>query len=252
MKTRHVAIGAGTARVAEAQMRRWMYDAKALEQLASRQETAELPEQIHPYLTVSRELGAGGGEIALQASEQLGWELLNQDLLSNMADQYDVPRTMLEFVDESTSNWLLEVFGKWLGGKIMTQSEYVVRLGHVILMAAQHTSSVFVGRGAQFMLPRDRGIRIQIVAPMEQRIARLRSRRALTRVEAEKLIAHTDQGRHDFIDTYFHHDVSDPHLYDLVINREDLSMEESVDLIVQVCRQRLACLTARSTVVENA
>ena len=184
--------------------------------------------------------GQGGGAVARRIGEILGWDVLHRELLDHMAEKYNLRRDMLGMIDETTSNWIIEVFGKWLDPRIVTQSEYIVHLGQLVLLAAQHDSTVFVGRGAQFFLPRERGIAVYLVAPLAMRIQNIREEHDCSDAEARRYIRDTDKGRHDLIKSYFNHNMGDPHLYDLVINRARLSVEDTAELIAQQCRKRFA------------
>ena len=75
--------------------------------------------------------------------------------------------------------------------------QYIVHLGQLVLLAAQHSSKVFVGRGAQFFLPVDRGFSVYLVAPMAMRIQRIREVRNCSESEARRYIRNTDQARQD-------------------------------------------------------
>jgi cytidylate kinase len=90
----------------------------------------------------------------------------------------------------------------------------------------------YVGRGAQFVLPRERGLRVRIVAPLDYRVQQIMERRHLSFEEARDYVAKTDAGRQDFVRQYFHHDVPDPHLFDFVVNVEKLGPERAAHLIV--------------------
>jgi cytidylate kinase len=220
-------------------MRRWSLALEVENRVAHDQAVAELPERIHPYVFVSREAGAGGSEVGRRVGMELGWQVVDREMLDQIAEQHKLPVDMLRHVDETTSNWILEVFGKWIDRRLVTQSEYVVHLGHMVLLAARHANTVFVGRGAQFLLPRDKGVVVRIIAPVGQRVARIMEQRHLTREQAEKHVKEADQGRRDFVQRYFHHNVADPHLYDLVINLQYLTLDEAVEVIVGHARRRL-------------
>jgi cytidylate kinase len=223
---------------AEHQMRQWALGLEVKERIAQEEAVSRLPERIHPYVAISRDAGAGASEVARRVGQRLNWEVLDRELLSNMAEQHNLQKGLLEFVDETTTSWLLEVFGKWLSEKMVTQSEYVTRLGEFVLMAAQHASTIFVGRGAQFLLPRERGVVIQIIAPWDRRVERIMNRLGISRDKAIRHLYTTDQARRDFVKRYFHHDVTDAHLYDLVLNLEHLAIDDAVDLIVGQCQRR--------------
>jgi len=226
------------AQIAEQQMRQWSLGQEVRERIEKEPTADELPAGIHPYVSVSRECGAAGAEVADLVGEQLDWTVLDKELLELMADKCQLRRDMLDFVDETAGNWLLEVFGKWINQRVVTQSEYIVHLGEMVLMAAQHASTVFVGRGSQFLLPREKGLAVYIIAPLEMRIERIMQEQKCSRGDAKRFVKETDNGRSEFIQNYFQHDVDDARQYDLVINREQLDLDQTAALIVDQCRQR--------------
>jgi cytidylate kinase len=230
-KTFHHGLTVGKA--AELEMRKWALGLQVQDQLKKRSPPEELPSQIHPYLALSREVGAGGSELAGMLGEKLGWEVLDRQLLDYMANHFNLPGDMLEHVDETTSNWLVEVFGRWMDAQVVTQAQFVVHLGQIALMAARHASTIFVGRGVQFILPRDRGLAVRVIGPREKRVKRIMEVRQLTRTQAKQYIDQHDRGRRDFVKKYFRHDVGEAHIYDLVINSENIPMDSVVDLVAE-------------------
>jgi cytidylate kinase len=230
--------GRAASKSAERQMRQWAIGLEVKERVEHEQAVRQLPNQVCPYIAVSRDTGAGAGEVAKRVAERLNWDLLNRDVLDQMAQKFDLEKTMLKAVDETTTSWILEAFGKWIDQRVVTNSEYTKRLGEVLLMAARHRSTVFVGRGAQFFLPRERGLAVQIVAPFDLRTQRVMQRDDLTLDAAQKYLRKRDRERRDFVRENFDRDVSDPHLYDLVINLAHLDPDYAVDLIVLTCQKR--------------
>ena len=189
-------------------------------------------------MTISRQAGVNASELAGAIASKCGWNALDRELLDYLAEQDHLSRLALEFVDERTVSWFHEVCGKWLEEHLVSQAEYVSRLGRLVLLAAQHESVVFVGRGVQFMLPRDRGFAVRIIAPLKQRVQVVMQRNQCTKAEAERLIIETDENRSNFIQRYFHKDVADPLLYDLVINLEYFPRDEAVELIATEAKRR--------------
>ena len=226
--------------VAEQRMREWTIHLDAQRRRAEQVSSSGIGVEIQPYVAISREAGAGGATIAHRVGELLGWEVLHREILDHMAEKYKLRRDMLGMIDEKTSNWIIEIFGKWLDPKLVTQSEYIVHLGQIVLLAAQHASTVFVGRGAQFFLPSDRGFSVYIVAPIPERIRSLRKVRDCSEAEAKRYIRETDKGRQDLIKTHFNKEIRDPHLYDLVINRAHTSIDEAAELIAGQCSNRFS------------
>jgi cytidylate kinase len=230
----------GMTRIAERRMREWALRLEQQRQRHPEPATAPLVQEIHPCLTISREAGAGGGELARRLGELLHKDVLDAEILDHMARRHSIPRDMLEFVDERTTNWMLEVFGKWLAPRVVTQSQYVVHLGQVVLLAAQSAATVFVGRGAQFVLPADKTLRVYLVSPLASRVAHVQKTRQFSETEAKGYIRETDEGRRHLVKRYFNREIGDPHLYDLVLNRAHISLDAAADLIAREWRRRFA------------
>lgn len=228
------------SRLAEQRVQEWALHADAERRRAKEESTRVSPGYIHPYVSISREAGAGGSALAQRVGELLQWEVLNREILDQMAEKFKLPRATLGAVDQSTWNWMVEVFGKWLDPRLVTRSEYIVHLGQIVLLAAKHSSKIFVGRGAHYFLPADRGVSVLLVAPLAMRIARIREVHECTEAEARRYIRTTDQIRRDLIKVHFNHDIADPHLYDIVINRTRTSVEAAARLVVSLCHQRFA------------
>lgn len=229
-------------RAAEREMRRWALRLESQQRLAKQSKSSDLPQLIHPYLAISRECGAGGSELAQRVADESGWKLLDRELLDYIADRYHVGRAMLEFVDEKVVCWIHEIFGKWFDQQVLTQSEYVHRLGKTVFLAAQHGNTIFVGRGVQFLLPRDQGLAVRLIAPRKQRVERIMMLQDLSRKEAERFIDEADEGRAQYVRRYFLHDVADPLLYDLVINTSHMTLAVASELVVRECERRFGTM----------
>ncbi len=215
---------------AERQMQQWLRTQKCQDAAAPAPGSGKLA-GIGPYLTISREAGAGGSRIARLVGEAIGWEVLDRKLLECVAERYHTSPAVLELVDETTTSWITEMFGNWLDPATVSQMQYVCRLSRVILMAARAGKVVFVGRGAQFILPRERGLRVRIVAPQKYRVQQIMERRHLSFEEAREYVVKTDADRQECARQYYHHDITDPHLFDLVVNVEKLGPQRTAHLI---------------------
>ena len=83
---------------------------------------------------------------------------------------------MLDLVDETESNWVYDVLGTWMDRQIIPHEKYVVQVGRMIHTLARAGKAVFVGRGAQFLLPRSKTFAVRIVASEAFRAQRVRQR----------------------------------------------------------------------------
>jgi cytidylate kinase len=185
-----------------------------------------------PCLFVSRETGAGGSEIARVVAERLGWELLDKEILDHLNAHYGTPATILNVVDEKKVNWLADIFNGWIVGHGFSQLAYVHRLHRLFEAVARQGNVVIVGRGARFILPRSAGFSVRLIAPFDYRVRQVVLRQGLSTNDARAYVKESDRQRTAFLEGYFHHDVSDPHIHDLVVNVERLGIESALTLIV--------------------
>jgi cytidylate kinase len=217
---------------AERRMHAWVM-AEQIENRAVRQRSDALPTaRVLEFVAISREAGAGGGEIGLCAGQRLGWHVYDRNLLDQVANQFHVSRTMLDLVDETRSNWVYDVLGTWMDRKIVPHEKYVAYLSRVLLAAAQQGNAVFIGRGAQFLLPRQKLLAVRIVASEKHRIQQIIDRTGTSEAVAKRCMQEIDEGRREFVDRFFHHDIADSHHYDLVINVDRCGPEGAVRQIV--------------------
>jgi len=195
-------------------------------------------EKYGPYMTISRQTGSGGAEIARLLGERLGWSVLDRELVEDLAKRLRLSPQLLALVDETDSGWFRDTILNLLNSRLVLQDSYVTMLGKVILLAAFDGRVVIVGRGAHLILPAEHGVRIRVVAPRDARVARLRETDGLDVVAAEKKIDNVDHSRAEFIRRHFHTTTDDPHNYDLVIDASMFGVQGSVDVICKALEVR--------------
>lgn len=211
----------------------------------------EIADRLHParfdqphkalghYLTVSRQAGAGGEEIAQLVGDRLGWEVLDRGLVEQIAARYHLSLAALEMVDETGSNWASSFFTAWLDPKIIPHEKYLAYAHRVVTAAARRGNVVVVGRGATFLLPRERGLAVRIVASERYRLAHVMRKHGIGEHQARQYIEGLERGRNEFVHQFFRRDIADPANYDLVIAVDRFGPEAAADAIVAAWR--LAC-----------
>ncbi len=170
---------------ARARLERWLTSPGLRRHLEKSLDTGRRPARTGPYIAISREAGSGGLPIARLVAEQLGWDVLDKEILDFMAERFGVPRGMLEFVDETKANWVHDVLSSWFDTKVVSHEKFVVYLERLVFLASMYGHVVFVGRGAQYILPRTSGISVRLVAPLEWRIQRRMDRHDMSRNQAQ-------------------------------------------------------------------
>jgi cytidylate kinase len=209
---------------AERHMRSWAHKGENEAHIAS-SHPGHAGRKTRIYLAISRQSGSGGSEVGQLVGKKLDWPVFDKNLLDRMAERFHESRRILDLVDETRSNWVYDVLGTWMDHKIVPHQKFVAQLRRVILAtAAEYQHAVFVGRGAQFILPRREVIAVRIVAPESYRVERIMHERGLNAIEAKRFVLETDRERREFIRQYFHRDINDLSLYDQVINIEETGL----------------------------
>ncbi len=217
---------------AERQMQAWSRTQEIADRTVRVDEGAAAAGELGDFITISREAGAGGGRVAELVGKKLGWEVLDKSLLDRVANRCRLPRESLAPVDETSHNWAYDVLGPWLDSKVVSQDKYVTHLKSILTAAARRGNVVLVGRGAQFVMPRDRGLAVRIIASDKFRVRRIMERENTDARQARQIMKETDHGRCQFAQFFFHHDIADPHLYDMVLNVERLGLDRVAEQIV--------------------
>jgi hypothetical protein len=191
-----------------------------------------------PYVTMARQHGAGGAELASRVGAALGWPVLDHEVVDLIAAHLHVNPSMVELLEEDAASWVSDVLGEFMPNTVITRDTYTHELRRVIQLLAMHGEVVLLRRGAHLFLPHGHGLAVRVVATLEDRIARVRARDGLDEEHAREEIEKTDRARAYFISHTFDRDVSDPLLYDLVVNTSWSPLEELADVIADACTRR--------------
>jgi cytidylate kinase len=180
-------------------------------------------------ITVEREYGCGGGEIAQKAANQLGWKLWDQLLTEEIARLANCPKSVVEVREERNDPLYYRLFKSFLRGSYegsinapklnLVDSETILRITRrVVEHAAERGNCVIVGRGSQqFLKSRPDTLRVFLYAPREDKVRRLLAR-GKSEKEAEELVDTVDRERADFIQKYFKVEWPDRSIYHSMIN----------------------------------
>ena len=180
-------------------------------------------------ITIEREYGCGGGEIAQLVAKRLGWKLWDQSLTEEIARLAKCPKAVVENREERPDPLYYRLFKSFLRGSYegsinapklnLVDSETIMTTTRrVVEHAAKRGNVVIVGRGSQqFLKDRPDALRIFLFAPRENKIRRLMTR-GKTKNEAQELIDTVDRERADFIKKYFNVEWPDRAIYHAMIN----------------------------------
>jgi cytidylate kinase len=195
-------------------------------------------------ITVEREYGCGGGEIAQQVAAQLGWKLWDQNLTEEIARLARCPKTVVENREERDDPLYYRLFKSFLRGSFegsinahklnLVDSESIMRITRrVVEHAAEKGECVIVGRGSQHFLANNPDtLRVFLYAPSDLKVRRLIAR-GKPQKEAQELVATVDRERADYIEKYFHVEWPNRAIYHAMMNTapgDDAVVQAILDL----------------------
>jgi cytidylate kinase len=185
-----------------------------------------------PIITVSREPGSGGTEIASKLSAKLKMDLISGQISQQIAESVQMSERVIRSLDEKEitkrDDWLTSLFET----RHLWPDQFLFHLTKVIGTVGRHGNAVILGRGAQYVLPPEKTFRIRLIGPLDIRIQRIMNAKACSRREAEQYAITTESDRRAFIQKYFNADVTNPYDYDLFINMGKIPIDGAVDTIV--------------------
>jgi cytidylate kinase len=198
----------------------------------------EGPAGAHPLITVSREHGSVGSAVAASLADRFGYTLLNRDVIDRMCQSTGYSRQLLEALDDRSRSQMATWFDSMVGGLYFDSTDYVRALFTTLYSIARLGGVVVVGRGANFIIGRDRGFHIRVVAPREDRIRAIAERKGVSLRDAAHEVAVRDHERSEFVRRMFHRSADDPLAYDLVINAAGASPRALAEWLAVAARQK--------------
>jgi CMP/dCMP kinase len=220
-------------------------------------------------ITISRQFGSGGDEIANRVCEVLGYQQFDKRQIIQAAAEAGLSEN--EVVDYSEENHKVRTFLDRLFNRSIPLAQ--VRVWHetsggvraaeevrlsedVVLSLVQKSirsayrmgNFVIVGRGGQVILRNYREVvHVRIVAAEEDRIQivkeQIKQQRQdfgadiEARRQAQDLITERDAASHDYIRRFYDAEWDDPQLYHLVINTSKVGVEQAVALITRLAQE---------------
>lgn len=199
-------------------------------------------------ITISRQFGAGGSLVARLVAERLGWSVIDNELVDEVARRIGKPVEEVAEKEERVPSFVERLARALVASpevplvsstpvESLDEAEVVTVTEKVVAEAAQHGRVVLVGRAASAVLARESGaLHVQLVAPRPFRIRVVAERSGIDTRAAEKQINETDAQRARYHQQYYNREWSDPVNYHMVLNTGALGFEGAADLIVARAR----------------
>jgi cytidylate kinase len=193
-----------------------------------------------PFVTISREKGAGGSAVIEKLAQYLnsndtgrvsGWTVFDKNLIQKVIEDHNLLEEMARLLPESRFSHIEEVFEE-LFGMHPSKRELVLKVSHTVYRLAEMGNVILVGRGSNIItrnLPG--GFHVRLFGSVERRVQHLQESYGFTKGSALKMINETDADKKKYLKNIFGKDINSPLLYDLTINTDHISCENAAELI---------------------
>jgi cytidylate kinase len=184
-----------------------------------------------PVITISREPGSGGSEIARKLSRDLSMDLIGGQIIQHVAESARMSRKVIESLDEKEVTLRDTLLNTFFRDRHLWPDEYLQHLTKVIATVGRYGNAIIVGRGANFILPQAGTFRVRIIAPLECRIKHVMEDRKIEKAQAEQYVVKKENDQKAFVRKHFNADVADPGYYDIVINTGAVTIDGGAEAI---------------------
>lgn len=189
-------------------------------------------------ISIGREYGSGGHEIAEKLSKKLDLPLYDRNMLEEIAQDKNVDHSELQKYDESPKK---KLFSRTVRGMSASNEHNVANMQFEYLKqkASQGNSFVVVGRCAETVLKGNDGlISIFILGDMENKINRIAKLRNMSIDEAKSTINRHDRTRKAYHNSYSDMKWGDSRNYDITINSSKIDLDEIVEILLSYINKR--------------
>ena len=176
-------------------------------------------------------------------SQRLGWKIFDKELVEYISQNAHVRQNMVEMFDEKTQNEIHNWVFTLLDHDALGSDKYFKHLVTTITTIAEHGRAIILGRGANFILPCHRALKLKVTAPLKNRVTEIMKKFEISEKEAFERVHLADKGRLAFIRRFFHHDTEELVSYDLILNLGTLSLSDAENIVVQALKQKFPQFT---------
>lgn len=195
---------------------------------------------VRPCITISREFGCQAYPLAetlfkrlhKETPEEAQWVVLDRLLLEKIAQESGYSKTGLEYTTQASP--LFETLVNTFMGEEHADPFVVFKyIKKTVLYFARAGNSIIVGRGGVVLTQEmPHALHVRLMAPMAFKVKIIMQGLGMSEEEARTHIYARQGERDDFIKHFTTVDLSDPHLYHLLINNEKFSIDDMADIIV--------------------
>jgi cytidylate kinase len=198
------------------------------------------PRENKPYVTISRQSGAYGTTIAEMLAEYLSkrerrrdavWAIFDKELIKKVIDDNKFPGKYEQYFSEYAMPAIQDIMEDLL--RVHPPHETLVRkMSETILKLSSLGYVIILGSGGNIITKKiPNGIHVRLICSLDKRVAHMKEVLGISEKEARDHVIKEDRAREDYIKKYFHKNIEEVSLYDIVINMDTVPLDDAVRII---------------------
>ena len=203
-------------------------------------------------ITINRENGSGGREIARRLGEMLGLKVYDKSILEEIVQKYKINKEEIERIKAQKTNlWsdFCQFYRQFSAAgnsyqnedRKITSRELYYAEAQIMRDLANQESCIIVGRSGFHVFKDDPdALSIFIIADREARIKRIAQKEGVDEKTAAKLIEKTDAARDNFTKTFAGTSRYDARNYDITLNVSRFSTEAIAAFLAENIKRKMA------------
>jgi cytidylate kinase len=209
-------------------------------QIRNAGELRNLADTSRPFITISRETGAGGFGFSDKLLYEINtsskhaddkWTLIDKNILEKVIEDYSLPKEIERFMPEKKISEF-QIVIEQLFGLHPSEHKLVHKISMSIYKLAILGNIILVGRGANIITSGlKNGFHIRLIEPIEKRVSNAMAHFNQDRKSAKKFIETEDKGKKEYIKKYYSKNIDECGLYSLIINFGKISRKDAIELI---------------------
>ena len=191
-------------------------------------------------ITVGREFGSGGHIIAVKLAEHFGIQLLDSNILAEVAKKSNASEENLKKYDESARNLF---FSRTVNGFSNSPEEIIAQMqfDYIKQKSDAGESFVVIGRCADYILRENPAlVRVFVLGDTEAKIKRTAEREGISEEKAKIRMEQADKRRKYFHNTHSENKWGDSRSYDITVNSSKLGLDSTAELLIKYIELRNA------------
>lgn len=207
---------------------------------------------LAPFVTISRESGAGGWSLGRMLADRLNeltptgpaWRAFDRELVERVAADSHISEELIASLGEKHHSWIEDLFaGLSDTGKAEGATEFTAfrRVAQTIRALSKTGRVIIVGRGGAYItrgMPG--GIHLRIVAPIDFRVAEMSRKFKLAHSAAVARVRELDHNREQFVKRYFPSRPRSEDVYSMILNSAKLGEQAMVECVAAAVRDKVA------------